>query len=476
MENNKENAEVEDIEGGVASETFVLSMSEHKDGTKLHGIRFQSEEDENDKKPAKEKEDVENSRADENRTQAIPSFHELSSSWVLSSIGFFEVVPLFTRQNLRLASQEMAETAEEFAREVALSVKKYDDNETKVTDYILSLDDLPLVGNKLGRSSQAYLAVLSMSQAALGALLSEYEHFISHLLHCCSKVSSKPFLNSSDTITAERLDHCDSIEDLRTELVAQKIETLLHHKSHMEVLGWISEQFKIDVHSDKELISDFTEVCQRRHLLAHCGGVVNKRYLDICEKAGCEMESLPKLGEIVRVDRKYLRRATARVFQIGFFLLHILWQKISPKDAEESQGRLLTASHEFLEIGLTKMCRRVCQFALKSKKPLPERTSAYLTVNLALSFAHDETLEDEKKQKQIEDVLSRRDWSMITPTVRLALACLKQEYDDLEKLTTAAIEDEDGVSYYDAHTWAVFKEVRKRDDFLVHFKRSAKSV
>ncbi len=392
-----------------------------------------------------------------------------SSQWTSTAIAFFQIVPKFRDQTFKAASVDVIERMVAYAEEASIRKREYRDDQTSVTEYEIEMVELPIAANKIGKSTHAVLAAEALGRSSLGALVSEYESLISRILTIVSQIRPGAFLSSSDSISLGDLSKYSSIQEAKEALLERKIEDLLHAKSHVQVLEWINEKFGVNLTSDKNLISEFIEICQRRHLLTHAGGIVNQRYLTMCSDAGCKVEGLAKIGERVVIDSKYLRRATARVFQIGFFTLHILWQKLIPSDVEESCRAVLGASHDFLENDLTKMCMKLCDFTLSSSRPPSDKVVAYFTINKALSYLNDRSLNGLERRRHVETVLASRDWSVNSPTLALALACVREEFSDLARLAELAAAD--GVTYLSANTWVVFRGVRDRPEFMEKFRR-----
>jgi hypothetical protein len=87
---------------------------------------------------------------------------------------------------------------------------------------------------------------------------------------------------------------------------------------------------------------------------------------------------------------------------MGYFTLHILWQKVLPKQRDDSVRAILGASHDFLERDLTKMCERLCDFVLNSSKPVSARDTAYLAINKAQSYLFDPEAEEAHRLQRVE--------------------------------------------------------------------------
>lgn len=399
-------------------------------------------------------------------------FEELGREWTETAITFFEIVPEISLNTLQFATDSMTDSLEEFAKKVAdKSDTFHEDNET-IDDYLLMRRDLTIVAKTLGKTSNKFLAADRLIKSSLGSLLSEFEVFMYQLMILISEVRPDAILTKDDTFEIGELDKFDSIEEARKAMLSDKIEDFMHNETYLNILKWLEGTFGINLTSDKKLILEFSEICQRRHLMTHAGGVVNTRYLKLCKDAGWAQKDLPKLGESLTVDNQYLRRATSRVYQIGFFTLHIIWQKLLKVDEPQSCSSMISTSHDFLESGLTKMCERTCNFALKSSSNRTSFTDAALTINLGLSVLLDKALSEDDRQSKVNEIIDSRDWTMINATINLALACLKRDFSNIGELSIAA-KKEGNIGYYEASTWLIFDEARELEDFQECFLQSA---
>lgn len=388
----------------------------------------------------------------------------ITHRWTSTAIGFFNIIPEFASRNYEAVGGELAQRVEKMIEPLHQKKNEFTDQDgSKITEYEIALSEFGVVAKLLGKSSQALGAVHTMSQAALGALLSEYEAFMVGLLVTLARNRPSVFIKGDESIRIEDLEAYTSYSEFFDDLIEAKILELTQAKSHIQVIKWIEERFGVNLTSNQTLMAEFVEICQRRHIISHNGGVVNRRYREICMENGYPEKNLPKVGDPISIDRKYLRQATARIYQVGYFTAHILWQKLLQDHVQDSIGNLLECSHDFLESDLTKMCERICSFVLLSKTPLEAKIKAYFVINLAQSYLFDASLDDDIRSRKVEAALRKHDWSMTSPTVDLALACLRRDFDNLEELSKRATDD--GVTRVAAMTWSIFREARDIEDF-----------
>ncbi|WP_147103655.1 hypothetical protein [Tateyamaria sp. syn59] len=394
-------------------------------------------------------------------------FDKLLDLWVSTSMGFFQAFPRLTSEAFTSANKESSAALMGFANSVASEISEVKTNGDVVTRYLIPNEWLIATAGRLGASVEILKSAHLLRRSSLSALVAEYEVFLRQLLLLVSQVQPQAFVSETETISMSEIARHSSFEDLKRSVIDQKIDQLLQQKNHVEQLEWIEKKFGVNLTSDKAIISQFNEVCQRRHLIIHNGAVVNQRYLDSCGILGHKIDDLEPIGAELRVSAKYLRRATARLFLVGYFTAHILMQKVSPSIVPVSFSNIIENSHGFLTAGLTKMARRVCEFALASNADRPRVTDATLTINLALSF-YLQSNGTGAKDPGVESSLNRYDWSDTSPLYRLALACLREDYENLSALTEAA--KNEGLTKVEAQTWIIFLNVRDRQDFSKHFE------
>jgi hypothetical protein len=400
---------------------------------------------------------------------------ELADEWTAFCISFLNVVPEITSIGFSIAHGIMKKSLVKYLDENSVSHEVDEKTEgEKKTSYIIHDEDITIVLKILGKSRSFLTAADALKRSTLSSLLAEYEYFISKVLLILGEEFPNTFIDNNKQFHFSELNSIDSIDDFKRKLVEKKISELLQTKSHSDVLDWIKKNFGISGLPNDELRKEFFEICERRHLLIHNGGVVNKKYRDNCVKAGIAKSDIPEVGVKLDVSSHYLRRATARVYQVGFFILHMLWQKLFAQQIQISYLNLLSTSHSFLENDLTKMSSRVIEFAQFSDKKVDHLLKMFFVINKAQCSLFDPKLSLEQQNGAALQILNDFDWSVTTPTVDLALTCLKRDFREIIPLAKAAADD--GVSYEDARTFNVFREAREQEGFLDCFPKAVLAI
>lgn len=388
----------------------------------------------------------------------------LSREWTATCLGFFEATPQMSFAAQVLQNDTVDRSAHAYIKEKSIETRE--ESET-VKVYSMREADRMIVVQKLAEANRVRNVTHIYRDSLLLAVIAEYENLIRKLTLRLYKSDPQRFVGNDATLSARDIFEIDSLELLQEKMIHDKLDGIMRD-SHVAQLEKLGKSIGKSFVSDTRLVSEFQEICERRNLITHNGGIVNSRYLRNCRELFKDDHEVPVLGQRLRVGDHYLKRAIARIFVTGFFPLHIIAQTMYPERADELVMECNSMAHDFLAAGLTKMARRICVFSLSSidkskKRNVPEMTKVYLTINLALSYFLEDELDDMTRQKKVKEVLGARDWSVRDGTIALALACLREEYEDIDQLLHGAIVE--GVGYWEFTTWAVFTKAREIEVF-----------
>lgn len=388
-------------------------------------------------------------------------FYKLASSWFDVCMGFFEAFP-FVSEVARVVHVHKAENevvAEIEKRAIGSTALPDGENSEEGDSYILhevTLQNLYEFNRSLRDLNHFKRAETTFLRAQLLALIASYEAFIYELLTTVIQTRPETFISKDATVSAAIALKATSIDDLRKSIIEERIEAI-QRESLVTQIKFIFERFKLSL-PDSETMKEFGEICERRNIVTHANGVVNRTYVAHLKTLGFSEKEIPTEGTVVEIDEKYIKRSVARVFQMGYFTLHIIWQHIHPKETDLSISTLINHSHDFLSLGYTKMAERVCRFVLNPKSPTKEKDRAYAIINLALSFHLNNSINAEDRKRKVEETLAMRDWSIVDPLFKLALCCLQEDYENLQNCMESAIRD--GLPVDPFLTWALFERAR----------------
>lgn len=399
---------------------------------------------------------------------------ELADDWTSFGVATLQFVPSMSSAGFMFLDFRVEEELFIFLKKMSISKEESEDPDSgdAIYSFIIHEDDLNHVCKKMETTTQMIRAASAVNRSAIGLLMAEFDYFMVRLLEICSEIQPKSFYNDSDKFTLGEINSFGGIDTF----IKSRIQKTIQDKGregHVSVIDWIFSEFNLSQTQDfksTDTFKKFAEACQRRHILMHNGGIINELYLQNCSRVGIDESELGKIGDLVEIDQRYIKSATARVYETGFYIIHILFQKTFSKSCVAAYINLLTTSHSFLEGGFTKMARRVCDFAEKSEKKFTNELRLKFGINRALSYLFDPSLTEEQQNLEARKILQKYDWSVTTPLFKLALTCVNRDFSDLIETAKAAAAD--GLNYTEARTWVVFREAREIDGFLACFPRS----
>lgn len=399
----------------------------------------------------------------------------LLNDWTAYCISSLDFIPTMSSAGFFMVDRVISEKDVAFLTKLAISFEEKEISDGGIEkSFIFHEEDLSEVAKRMDTTSQMLRAARSVQRSSITSLISELDYFLQRLLKICATLDSKKFVDGSEAISVNEITAYGSIDDLLSDKASKKIADLLRG-SHEAVFDWIVETFELEKGATRfknsELFREFMEVCQRRHIMVHNGGRVNRSYIDKCKKAGLNEADFLQLGEQASVSAKYLMRATARVFLTGYFVTQMLIQKMFPSQREACFYNALSVTHDFLERDFTKMAKRVCEFIEFSDKYFDHSLRLKFGINRALCELFDPDLDEVDQNSRAEEILEKYDWSVSTPLFDLALKCIRRDFEEIVPLAKRA--SEDGLSYSDARTFVVFREARNVEGFLSCFPRQA---
>lgn len=400
---------------------------------------------------------------EEVRVSSELSFPKLSYNWAQLCMGMFEAFPIYGMfaQMYHLQSAESGVAV--YLDKNSTSFDEIVDLDSKVTTktYTVEGKHLHKIYGVIASLNQHKRAEKAHLRSQLLALLAEYEAFTADLLRVAISARPEAFIGKEATINAADVISGADLQSLKATIIEDRIEQI-QRDSHIEQLFLLYDRLKLARPDDKTL-HEFAEICERRNVLTHANGRVNRLYRAKLAKLGIKDNAIEALGSELKITPHYMRRSIARVFQMGYFSLHIVWQHLEPENRDLSIKMLINDSHDFLRLGYTKVSQRISQFLLNKKSPATELDRAYATINLALSYFLNKATPEDERKRCVEEALSSRDWSIVDAQFSFALACLREDYSKLPQQFDACVRD--GIDRDSFLTWALFTKARKQDAF-----------
>jgi hypothetical protein len=294
-------------------------------------------------------------------------------------------------------------------------------------------------------------------------LVSAYDAFLTRLLRVVFHKQSDLVLTSNKTIKFSDLLKFNSIDDARISLIDREIETAMR-SSHHEQIKFMEDTFKLGLTPDlKDVLPRFVELCERRNLLTHTGGVVSKQYINNCSEHKYDVSKV-KPGEKLEVDAAYFSRSVDIINEIGVKICYVLWHKYAKTEGATADNRFNSHCVDLMNARAYGVAESLLKFATKTDRPkLSESTRLMMTINLANAIR----LQD--RSAEANKVLEKEDWSATASEFRLCAASVKGDIDTvigiMKKLGRSG-----SINADEYRQWPVFRKTRTDERFVKAFE------
>ena len=179
------------------------------------------------------------------------------------------------------------------------------------------------------------------------SLFAAYDAFTGDLLRALYKRKPPLFNSLKRTLSFEDVLGATTLDSLKEQVLEEDIEAI-RRTSYSEQFSTFTSRFGVPL-TDFRSWPPFVERSQRRNLLTHCDGVVSEQYLAVCRSAGVEGDTLPLVGEQIRLGPKYFFESCELVLEVGLKLGHTLWRKTLPEELALADSHLMSLLYGALE-------------------------------------------------------------------------------------------------------------------------------
>jgi hypothetical protein len=293
-------------------------------------------------------------------------------------------------------------------------------------------------------------------------LVSSYDAFLSQLLRVVLNMHPEIVLTSDKTIKFSELSTFASIEEAGATLIDREIEAAIR-LSHHEQFSWMEHRFSMPLRKDLPIWPRFIELCERRNLLTHTGGIVSAQYLANCKAHKCDVTGI-QVGSKLAVNSRYFADSVSIIYEIGTKLCHVFWRKFAEAERAEADESLNDLCYGLIYGRSYRLAESLLYFGTRIlKEHASDSGRRTMIVNLA-NCIRLQNREDEAKQ-----FLDKEDWSAVDNNFHI---CVASVYGDIEKVLQLMpiIGAKGKPTTEDYRTWPVFSGIRTDGRFLTTFE------
>jgi hypothetical protein len=334
----------------------------------------------------------------------------------------------------------------------------------KQFSYAIKVDDKSKHDRLKRQRDNALIASTFIPRHFITSLLSQYDSFLGNVVKFIFEVKPEALNASEKSIPFVELQKFDTIQGVREYIIEKEIEAVIR-KNLVDQFNWLKEKIGVPFNKDLTAWPVFVELNERRNLFVHCDGRVSSQYIKCCSEHKCEIDPNLRIGNQLVVDPDYFFEACECVYEIGVKMAHVIWRKLCSNDADGSDDNIIDLTYDLIVNKRYDLAISLLEFFTEPVfKHSKDSNKRIMIINLAQ--AHKWTGNEEMCTK----TLNREDWSAAEDRFKLAVAVLRNDFDQVYNLVQKLSHDSSFLKAY-YRDWPLFKQLRKQDEFLQVFQK-----
>jgi len=293
----------------------------------------------------------------------------------------------------------------------------------------------------------------------LVSLVAYFELLVADLAHAFYRRAPEAAANDDKVLSVNELRAFGSIDEALDYVVSRRVDDLLRG-TLADWQKFFQSRLKIDLEKIVPEWARFNEIIQRRHLIVHAGGKVNRRYLaNVDWERLEEPDGPPALGTQLSADDLYLNHALDILEVAGLLLCQSAWQKLAPDEVSMRLGAfagLVDAVYDCVVSGRWYVAEHLAAWGLEDEVA-EEDTLLIFKFNRWLAI---------KRQGRWEEIgaeLESFDCSAKHPRFVLARASLMERADQFFEILPTALGA--GLKVEALKEWPILDEMREDPRF-----------
>lgn len=297
-----------------------------------------------------------------------------------------------------------------------------------------------------------------LPEVMLLGLISAFDGFLASLLKAVINKHEEIVLTSQKQLTFKELSAFSSIEEARTTIIEREVEAVIR-KSHHDQFDWMQTHLNVELKKGLSVWPSFIEICERRNLLTHTGGLVSDQYIKICRENKCNIAGV-RAGDKLAVDTDYFSEAVRVVSEISLKLAYVLWRKFDEKNKQVADATFNEQCMNLIADRSYKLAEALLLFSHKVHG-LTDSVRRMMVVNLANAMRLQGRVDDARK------VLDAEDWSAANDDFQMCVAAVREDTEKIFELMESLGKRFDADNY---RTWPVFHRIRRDPRFIEKFE------
>jgi len=294
-----------------------------------------------------------------------------------------------------------------------------------------------------------------LNNSILACLVGYFEVLVAELAHAFYRIVPASASNGERGITVNELQMFQSIDEA-VEFVASKAVDDLLRKDLDDWTQFFATRMTVNLQELVPQWNQWGEMFQRRHLMLHAGGTVNRRYLAKVHWDGIAWpKKQPAIGVQLLVEDGYINLALDLFEIAGILLCQSVWKKLRTEDASL---RLSAApGHGLIDTIYCQLLKRQWYVAEHLSAWGMKDSDATEEQSLICRFNYWLAAKRQGRWNEIAEAVQSFDRSAKHPRFSLASASLRERPEEFFRPDLIAAS---GLDVDDLREWPIFDEMR----------------
>lgn len=319
-------------------------------------------------------------------------------------------------------------------------------------------DKLLLVKQKIKKSPPRQGKLLRKN--SLITLMSTFETLISNIIQEFYNKFPNAFSSDNKKISLSEIRELGSIEDAEKYLIDSEIDSVLRNNINFQ-MEYLTKTLSLNTDQIDKYMDELTEVSQRRNIVVHNNGIVNRQYVKKTPNSFIHDDIVE--DKEIDIDISYLQDKLRLIHLIGIILIQQSIRKWEKQNIERANDLLNNILFDAIVEKDYLLAENICSY-IYSINISSERDKKMFIINHAIC------LKKQDKIKEMEELLSKYDWSAVSTDLVMALNALKgnsiEFYKSLKNLIKTS-----GLESHSLKTWPIFDDFREDKKFHQYLKR-----
>ena len=292
-------------------------------------------------------------------------------------------------------------------------------------------------------------------------LISAYDAFLTKLLRLVFNTKKELIFGSSRQIPFSDLTKYDSIEDIRNSIIDKEIEAIIRESYH-EQFEKMESKFGFPLKKGLLVWPKFIELCERRNLLTHTGGIISKQYVENCETHN--VQNIGEIGQKLDVRIGYVVSSVNIVYEISIKLLYVLWRKFKTDEISKADDCLHDLGYELVVDESYDLAEKILEFGKQTIAQFggSDRTRRMMIINLANTYRL------RKRPADAVRIVDSEDWSASSDDFSLCVAAIREDVSEIVRLMHKLGNTDAMLDAY--RSWPIFRGLRRTPEMAAAFE------